>query len=66
MKIYINQEEKNLNESCSLNQLLESINVKDIGIALAVNQSVIPKNSWDKYTLKENDNVLLIRATQGG
>jgi sulfur carrier protein len=66
MKIYINQEEKNLNESCSLNQLLESLNVKDIGIALAVNQSVIPKNSWDKYTLKENDNVLLIRATQGG
>lgn len=66
MKVFINQEEKNINESHSLKLLLESLDVSSIGIAIAVNQTVIPKDSWDKFTLKENDELLLIRATQGG
>ena len=36
------------------------------GIALAVNEKVVPKKEWEKFELKENDKVLLIKATQGG
>ena len=36
------------------------------GIALAVNERVISKSDWEKFELKENDKILLIKATQGG
>jgi sulfur carrier protein len=36
------------------------------GIAIAVNETVIPKSDWTNYLLKENDNLLIIKATQGG
>ncbi|WP_137403563.1 sulfur carrier protein ThiS [Echinicola rosea] len=36
------------------------------GMALAVNDQVIPKSDWDHYQLSENDQILIIKATQGG
>lgn len=36
------------------------------GIAVALNQSVIPKSEWEQTSIKENDNILVITATQGG
>jgi len=66
MKVFVNQEEKSFNDSLSLLKLLEDMGVKPVGLAIAVNQSVIPKDSWDSFSLKENDDVMLVRATQGG
>ncbi len=39
---------------------------KTAGIAVAVNQQVVPRTEWINTELKENDQVLIIRATQGG
>ena len=36
------------------------------GIAVAVNNSVVRKSDWAQTSLKENDQVLIITATQGG
>jgi len=36
------------------------------GIAVAVNNSVKPRNNWPAYTLQPNDKITVIRATQGG
>ncbi|AWW28680.1 thiamine biosynthesis protein ThiS [Echinicola strongylocentroti] len=36
------------------------------GMAVAVNDQVIPKSNWDNYHLSENDQILIIKATQGG
>ncbi|GGZ17334.1 hypothetical protein GCM10007049_07270 [Echinicola pacifica] len=36
------------------------------GIAIAINDEVIPKNHWEDHALKENDQILIIKATQGG
>lgn len=36
------------------------------GLAVAVNQEVVPKSRWDDFKLKENDDILIIKATQGG
>jgi sulfur carrier protein len=45
-------------------ELLELKNTK--GIALAVNNQVVPKSDWESFVLSENDKVTLIKATQGG
>ncbi len=39
---------------------------KQNGIAVAVNGEVKPKSIWQECSLNENDDVLIIKATQGG
>ncbi len=54
-------------EVLTLSEMLVSNQIKDQrGIAIAVNQQVVPKNQWSDYQLNENDEVLIIKATQGG
>ncbi|MDV7696413.1 sulfur carrier protein ThiS [Chryseobacterium soli] len=36
------------------------------GIAVAVNNSIVPKPSWPDTLLKDKDSILIITATQGG
>ena len=38
----------------------------DTGVALAVNDQIVPRQQWDSYLLKPNDNILIITAVQGG
>lgn len=67
MEIKLNNIVKIFPEQCSVQQLLdEIIPEKQKGIAVAVNSSVIPKINWQNQFLKQNDEVLIIKATQGG
>ena len=36
------------------------------GVAVALNDEVVEKTAWSKVELKSNDNILIIKATQGG
>jgi sulfur carrier protein len=36
------------------------------GIALALNDTVIPKAKWSNTLLQEGDKIIIIKATQGG
>lgn len=36
------------------------------GIAIALNQEVVPQKEWAIKKIKEKDQVLIIQATQGG
>lgn len=36
------------------------------GIALAINQKIIPRDRWGAHALCDGDVVVLIRAAQGG
>lgn len=66
MEITVNSEFKNINDS-SLNTLINQLlGEKTKGVAIAVNQTIIPKQDWKTTSLKEKDNVLIIKATQGG
>ncbi len=46
--------------------LMQRINQNADGIAVAVNEEVIPKTEWKSFTINENDSILMITATQGG
>ncbi len=39
---------------------------KQNGIAVAINNTVIPKSNWNSHLLQETDEILIISATQGG
>ncbi|WP_199768572.1 sulfur carrier protein ThiS [Sphingobacterium sp. HMA12] len=51
----------------SLADLLQvELSGKTQGVAVALNNQVIPKDDWSKTQLQSNDQILLITATQGG
>ncbi|PBJ13344.1 sulfur carrier protein ThiS [Flavobacterium sp. ACN6] len=68
MELKINQQTKNFNaESLSVQSLLDlEIPHKQNGIAVAVNNTVVPKTKWNEFLIQETDEILIISATQGG
>ena len=67
MNIIINQQSKDIPDQCSLEQLLTQVlSIPVAGLAVAVDETVIPSTDWPAYMLREADRVMLIRATQGG
>lgn len=47
-------------------QLIEDLNLPNKGVAVAVNQTVIPQSAWSDTHLQDQDKILVIKATQGG
>jgi sulfur carrier protein len=50
----------------NLQDLLTQLKISEKGIAVAVNNQIVSKNDWNRRELSEGENVLIIRATQGG
>jgi sulfur carrier protein len=66
--LYLNKTAISVPENATL---FEAIQTKlphnnTIGIAVALNEKVIPNCDWKTTSLNENDNILIIKATQGG
>ncbi|ETZ21596.1 sulfur carrier protein ThiS [Pedobacter sp. V48] len=66
MEITVNQQNYEFNSPCSVEQMLSVINVQAKGTAVAINQTIISKSAWAEHTLKHGDQVIIIKATQGG
>jgi len=67
MNILINQQATNIPDNCSLEQLLTHVlQIPVAGLAVAVDETVIPNTQWASYQLLPSNKVMLIRATQGG
>jgi len=67
MNITVNDQSVELDQSTGIRGLLKKLDIKaQKGIAIAVNNEVIPKEQWDQYQFQDQDKVLIIRASQGG
>jgi len=67
MNLSVNGEVHQLPEGSNLEGLLESLGLLSRkGLAVALNQSVVPRDAWSECSLSESDTVLIIQATQGG
>ena len=67
MKIFINNQPEELQLPQSVAHILNRLQLPHTrGIAIAVNNQIVPKLQWEEHQLQENDKVTVIRATQGG
>jgi len=68
MKVIINDTPINLDDSAAtLEWAVADSGITDFrGLAVAVNNNVIPRITWDSFQLNENDTITIIHATQGG
>ena len=63
---YLNGEKTTVKEGDSLSDILVKLKQNRNGIALAINDAVIPKTDWELTYVKSDDKILIIQATQGG
>lgn len=66
MNLIINDELHCFEQTLTLSQLPEMLQLELTGSALAVNQVVIPRHRWPTYWLADGDNILLFQAIAGG
>lgn len=67
MEIFVNNQPIQTEEQTSLLAIVNSqVGENSKGLAVAINEEVIPKNEWEKTILNQHDQVLIIKATQGG
>ena len=65
MHIEINGNQESI-KSCTVEAMLDELKTGKEGIAVAVNEAVVPKSMWPTFDLNENDKIMIITATAGG
>lgn len=67
MRIHLNDTPRELPADATLADLANDLGLAARrGVAVAVNDAVVPRASWPEQPLAEGDRVLVIQATQGG
>ena len=64
--INVNAKEYQFKSTITLQEVIIQLDIQTSGIAVAINQEIISKNTWQTTQLQQNDTVLIIKATQGG
>lgn len=65
MKVIINQKETET-QATNLQALAEELNLPDKGVAVAVCNVMVPRTSWATTELKENADIIIVKAFCGG
>jgi sulfur carrier protein len=67
MVCYVNNSAHEATENQPLADLLTALGqAQTRGLAVAVNDTVVPRADWATHAVQPHDRILLIRATQGG
>lgn len=65
--IHINGNLHPFERQCTLLELFRDMDMNvSKGVAVAVNNKVVPRESWETCLININDKIILIKATQGG
>jgi sulfur carrier protein len=64
--VNVNNTEHTIAAESTITTLLSQLELAANGIAVAIDQNIIPQSDWGTYILQNNQNLLLIKATQGG
>jgi sulfur carrier protein len=67
MEITVNQQTYQVTDVCNVQQMLAIVfDALPKGIAVAINQAIIPRANWTDHQISPNDQIVIIKATQGG
>lgn len=66
MTVVVNGEERALGGARTVAELVAGMVASPRGVAVAVNGEVVPRSTWDRHLLHDDDRVELLTAHQGG
>ena len=66
IKVSVNGEIQNLIEGLNISQMIQALEYKTKGFAVAVNTTFVPIIKYDKTIIKEGDTIDILAPVQGG
>jgi sulfur carrier protein len=66
MNVHVNGEATTVDDGLSVDGLVELLQCGRKGVAVAVNEEVVPRSQWARALLAAGDRVEVLRAAQGG
>lgn len=66
MEIFVNGESRQIEDSCSVRQLLETMQLVEQRLAVEVNEAIVPKSRHEEFVFHEGDKVEIVHAIGGG
>ncbi|MFB5188542.1 sulfur carrier protein ThiS [Yersinia intermedia] len=66
IQIVLNDQPLEVVSNITAAMLLNQLKCHQPGMALAVNQVIVPRTDWEKCQLHAGDNILLFQAIAGG
>lgn len=64
--VTVNGERRELPEGHPLDRVVAELTTAPSGVAVAVNEAVVPRGRWSGVALAEGDRVEVLTAVQGG
>lgn len=64
--IQLNRTPTTLDRPMTLAQMLDELSIPARGMALAMNQTVVPRTHWDSTAVNDQDSIQLFQAIAGG
>ncbi|WP_409311458.1 sulfur carrier protein ThiS [Pectobacterium sp. B1J-3] len=66
MNITLNDQIIELDSTVTIETFLMQIDRLQPGTALAINQTIIPRDTWAQHLVQDGDDILLFQAIAGG
>ena len=66
MNIILNGITRDVPDKLSASELLLSLDLAEKRLALEVNEEIVPRSTFDKYTINPGDKVEIVHAIGGG
>jgi sulfur carrier protein len=66
IKVSVNGEVKELETNLNVSQMIEALEYKVKGFAVAVNTTFVPIAKYDEIIIKEGDRIDILAPVQGG
>ena len=65
MKVMVNNKETELNGS-TVADLVSELALPEKGVAIALQNRIVPRTQWEQQPLQEGDSLVIIKAACGG
>ena len=66
MKVFVNNKETELTQGNTVADLALQLGLPQQGVAIAVQNRMVPRTEWSTKELQEGDNLVIIKAACGG
>lgn len=66
MKLTVNSKETEVKDGCTVARLAVQLALPEKGVAIAVNNKMVPRAEWAQRVLQSNDSLVVIKAACGG
>jgi thiamine biosynthesis protein ThiS len=66
LRLIINGQEREIQSSVNITELLLELEIKGSHLAVALNSQVIPRDNYESTPISENDKIEIVTAVGGG